>query len=70
MNRQAIMADKSLSTTAKNIKISTVNGLITLRGPVNNPPEREQIVAQAQDIAGADNVENQLRSRGTNPLHL
>jgi hyperosmotically inducible protein len=50
--------------------VITVNGLVTLRGPVNNPPEREQIVAKAQDMAGADNVENQLRSRGTNPLHL
>jgi len=52
MNWQAIMADKSLSTTAKNIMVITVNGLVTLRGPVNNPPEREQIVAKAQDMAG------------------
>src|SRR5262247_1894418 len=32
--RKAVVADKSLSTTAHNIKIITVNGVVTLRGPV------------------------------------
>jgi len=62
--RKAIMADKALSTTAKNIKIITVNGLVTLRGPVNNPQEREKIVAKAQDMAGVDKVDNQLEIKG------
>jgi len=62
--RKAIMADKALSTTAKNIKIITVNGLVTLRGPVNNPQEREKIVAKAQDLAGVDKVDNQLEIKG------
>ena len=62
--RKALMADKSLSTTAKNVKIITVNGLVTLRGPVNNPQEREMIVAKAQDMAGVDKVENQLEIKG------
>ena len=62
--RQAIVADKSLSTTAKNIKIITVNGLVTLRGPVNNLQEREKIVAKAQDVAGVDKVDNQLEIKG------
>src|ERR1700738_3854393 len=34
--RQAIVADDSLSTNAKNIKIITVKGIVTLRGPVAN----------------------------------
>ena len=58
--RKAIMADKSLSTTAKNIKIVTVNGAVTLRGPVKNLHEKEAIEAKAQQIAGVTNVENQL----------
>jgi hyperosmotically inducible protein len=62
--RQALMADKALSTTAKNIKIITANGLVTLRGPVNTPQEREKIVAKAQDVAGVDKVENQLEIKG------
>jgi len=54
------MADKSLSTNAKNIKIITAHGLVTLRGPVNTPQEKATIEAKAQNIAGATNVESQL----------
>ena len=32
--RQALMKDGELSTTAKNIKVITENGQVTLRGPV------------------------------------
>ena len=58
--RKAIMADKSLSTNAKNVKIITTNGVVTLRGPVNTPQEKATVEAQAQNIAGANNVDNQL----------
>ena len=58
--RRELMADKSLSTDAKNIKIITTNGVVTLRGPVNTPQEKATIEAKAQNIAGATNVDNQL----------
>jgi osmotically-inducible protein OsmY len=58
--RKAIMADKSLSTNAKNVKIITANGVVTLRGPVNTPQEKATLEAKAQSIAGADNVNSQL----------
>jgi osmotically-inducible protein OsmY len=58
--RQAVVADDSLSTTAKNIKIITVNGVVTLRGPVNSAQEKATIDAKAQQIAGATKVDNQL----------
>jgi len=54
------MADKSLSTDAKNIKVVTVNGVVTLQGPVNTPKEKSTIEAKAQSIAGANSVHNQL----------
>jgi hypothetical protein len=41
--RKAVVADDSLSTMAKNIKIITVDGIVTLRGPVQSPQEREAI---------------------------
>jgi len=62
--RQAVMADKSLSTNAKNVKIITVNGIVTLRGPVNSPQEKDKIEAKAQRIAGVDKVDNQLEIKG------
>jgi hyperosmotically inducible periplasmic protein len=58
--RQALVDDDSLSTTAKNIKIITANGMVMLRGPVKNVQEKGTIEAKAQHIAGADKVESQL----------
>jgi hyperosmotically inducible protein len=58
--RKAVVDDESLSTAAHNIKIITINGLVTLRGPVKSEQERDKIVATAQQIAGAKQVDNQL----------
>ena len=57
--RQAVMADNSLSFTAKNVKIITLNGTVTLRGPVNTAAERSAIEAAARRVAGAQ-VDNQI----------
>jgi hyperosmotically inducible periplasmic protein len=58
--RQAIMADESLSTTAKNVKVMMLNGLVTLRGPVHSLQEKGSIEATAQHLAGTAKVDNQL----------
>jgi osmotically-inducible protein OsmY len=58
--RRELMADKALSMDAKNVKIITVNGVVTLRGPVNTVKEKSTIEAKAQSIAGATNVDSQL----------
>jgi hyperosmotically inducible periplasmic protein len=58
--RGAVVKDKSLSVTAHNVKIITVNGKVTLRGPVNTQEEKTTIASDAQAIAGANNVDNQL----------
>jgi len=58
--RQAVMADGSLSFTAKNVKIITEGGRVTLRGPVNNQQERSNIEAAARKVAGVAVVDNQL----------
>jgi osmotically-inducible protein OsmY len=62
--RQAVVADDSLSTNAHNVKIITVNGVVTLRGPVNSAQEKANIDAKAQHIAGATKVNNQLEIIG------
>lgn len=58
--RQALIADKSLSTNAKNIKVMTINGVVTLRGPVLNATEREAILNKLKSMQGVLRVENQL----------
>ncbi len=59
--RQTIIADKSLSTYAHNIKIITQNGNITLKGPVKSDDEKKAVMAKAVSIAGsADKVTDQV----------
>ena len=58
--RQAVMADGSLSFTAKNVKIITQNGKVTLRGPVKTAQERDAIEAAARKVAGVNQVDNQI----------
>jgi hyperosmotically inducible periplasmic protein len=58
--RRAIVKDKRLSTSAKNVKIITDDGKVTLRGPVNTSREKTLIAAQARAIAGPGNVNDQL----------
>ena len=50
--RQALMKDGELSTTAKNIKVITANGQVTLRGPVNNAQEKAKIDQIARSAGG------------------
>jgi hyperosmotically inducible periplasmic protein len=58
--RQGVMGDDTLSMTAKNVKIITVNGIVTLRGPVNTEKEKTDIAAVAQRVEGVKRVDNQL----------
>ena len=58
--RQAVMADKSLSTYGHNVKIISENGKVTLKGPVHSDDERKSIVSKAVDVAGKDSVTDQL----------
>jgi len=58
--RQSIIADKSLSTYAHNVKIITQGGQVTLKGPVKSEDEKQAIATKAADVAGADKVSNQL----------
>ena len=58
--RKAVMADKTLSTYAHNVKVVSQNGNVTLKGPVRSDEEKKTVIAQAEQIAGAGNVTDQL----------
>ena len=58
--RKSVVADDSLSTNAKNVKIITVDGVVTLRGPVKTADEKTTIAALAKKAAGAKSVDDQL----------
>ncbi|MBY0544589.1 MAG: BON domain-containing protein [Gammaproteobacteria bacterium] len=58
--RKAVVDDTSLSTDAQNVKIISVNGHVTLKGPVSSSEEKRKIEAKAIAVAGKDNVANEL----------
>ncbi len=58
--RKAITDDDSLSTNEKNVKVVTIDGTVTLRGPVKSEKEKADIGAKAKQIAGLKKVDNQL----------
>jgi osmotically-inducible protein OsmY len=59
--RQSIMADKSLSTYAQNIKIIAQDGKVTMKGPVRSETEKKVVMAKAIKVTGhVDKVVNQI----------
>jgi osmotically-inducible protein OsmY len=58
--RQAVLADNSLSVNARNVKIITNSGLVTLRGPVASDQEKMAIEEKAKRVAGVLRVDNQI----------
>lgn len=58
--RKSVMADKSLSTYAHNVKIVAVNGSVTLNGVVRDSHEKNVVEMKAQAIAGKGNVTDDL----------
>ena len=63
--RRAIVADKSLSATAKNVKVITANETVTLRGPVKTAEEKTKIEQLAQSAAGNAKIDNQLEVKAS-----
>jgi hypothetical protein len=64
--RRSITQNDQLSADAKNVKIITVNGKVTLRGPVKNDREAKAIMDAAQSVAPAGAVDNKLEVKTTN----
>jgi hyperosmotically inducible protein len=62
--RNALHDDKSLSVYARNVKIISRDGVVTLRGPVHTPEEKTLIEQKAKDIAGAEKVKSEIQVTG------
>ncbi|NYE30051.1 osmotically-inducible protein OsmY [Rhodanobacter sp. K2T2] len=58
--RRSIYKDKSLSTSAHNVKLVAAQGVVTLRGPVKNADEKAKVEADAKAVSGVSSVDNQL----------
>ena len=58
--RQEVVGEKSFSSSAKNIKIITREGHVTLKGPVQNTTEKQKIEELAVKVAGKKHVNNEI----------
>jgi len=58
--RKSITSDKTMSEYARNIKVITQNGQVTLKGPVRTDDEKSAIEEKAKAVAGEGNVTNDL----------
>lgn len=58
--RKELMDHEELSVDAQNVKIVTLDGVVTLRGPVKSEQEKQTVSACAKGVAGAANVKNEL----------
>jgi hyperosmotically inducible protein len=63
--RRSLTSDDELSTLAKNVKIITINGKTTLRGPVHSEQEKKAIETAAKK-AGVSDIDNQLEIKTNN----
>lgn len=58
--RKAIVGDKNLSTSAHNVKVITVSGQVTLKGPVQTEDEKQRVATIAANVVSADKIINDL----------
>lgn len=63
--RRAVMKDDSLTMTAKNVKIITAGGMVTLRGPVMNAEEKSKIDQLAKTAAPGAKIKNELEVKAS-----
>ncbi len=62
--RRDVVADKSLSTYAHNVKIIAQGGKVTLKGVVHTDEEKKTIEDFARKRAGENNVTSELSVKG------
>lgn len=65
--RQRIVDQDGLSINARNAKVITQGGKVTLRGPVESQAEKDTLDRIAREVAGDANVDNQLEVANANP---
>ena len=58
--RKSVMADKTLSTYAHNVKIVSVHGEVTLNGVVRDAHEKAEVAMKAEAVAGRGKVTNDM----------
>ena len=58
--RRSIAEDDSLSATAQSVTVASVDGVVTLRGRVDSPAEKDAIATIARRTPGVRRVNDQV----------
>lgn len=58
--RKALVGDRNLSISAKNVKIIVINGTVTLRGVVNSEAEKAEVANAAKQFADDSKILDEL----------
>jgi osmotically-inducible protein OsmY len=59
--RKGVIADKSLSTYAHNVKIVSLNGTVTLNGVVRTEEDKDSVARIAAQVVGEDHIVNKIK---------
>lgn len=65
--RQGIADDDSLGMNARNVKVITTAGVVTLRGPVETANERTAIETIARSTPGVKQIHNEIEVEASAP---
>jgi len=63
--RKEVVAHDGFSVDAKNVKIVTRDGVVTLRGPVKTASEKEMVASLAAQTTGVKRVDDQMEIAGS-----
>ena len=63
--RKDVVAHDGFSVDAKNVKIITHGGVVTLRGPVKTASEKEMVASLAAQTDGVKRVDDQMEVAGS-----
>ncbi len=58
--RASLLANDGLASPARSVTVSTIDGLVTLRGQVGSAAESLVIVSRVESMAGVQRVENRI----------
>lgn len=58
--KAAIVADSTLSASARLVSVNTTNGVVTLTGTVPTKADSDRIVKIAKNVSGVKSVKNQM----------
>jgi osmotically-inducible protein OsmY len=60
--RESIADDENMSFSARNVKVITRDGVVTLRGPVESQAEKAAVEQKAKTAPGVARVESELET--------